>query len=384
MKTTLKAVLSAILITSASLAVAQSNQVQNASNYLRTMELDKAKASADAASVHESTRNSAKLWMYRGRIYLSIAESRKEEINKLDAEAAEKAVESFITCLKNDKDNIYKDQVKGELVQSAAGLFNKAKYAVDMKEYDKAIIYFDLLEQALPYDFDQGLKRNNITKENLLLIRFKTYAKAGNKEKTKELGDKLIEMKFKDPSVYTDMVKITLLEKDTVKALSYIDKGRLMFEDNMDLINQEINIYLAQKKTDVLKGKLQDAINLAPDNEVLHSILANLYEKTGDTDNAEKSYLKALEIKPDYEIANYNLGVIYFNTGNQWNKKLNDLPLNETTKAKEYEEKSKEFFRKAVVNLEKAYEVSPDKATKQRLKQLFVRLGEPEKAEKYK
>jgi len=94
--------------------------------------------------------------------------------------------------------------------------------------------------------------------------------------------------------------------------------------------------------------------------------------------------LKALEIKPEYDVANYNLGVIYFNTGNQWNEKLNALPLNETVKTKEYDAKAKEYFGKAVTYLEKAYEVSPDKATKQRLRQLHLKLGNTEKAEKYK
>ncbi|MGQ0829305.1 MAG: tetratricopeptide repeat protein [Bacteroidota bacterium] len=380
----MRAILSSILICIATIICAQNNQVVNMHNYVKSKEYDRAKLAADAAYVHESTKGSAKMWLYRGRVYQGIYESKIEADNKLDDEAQEKAVESFINCLKLDKDNIYKDEAKGPLVQSAAALNHKAKYYTSINEYDKANKCYDLLEQALPYDFDQGLKRNNITKENLLFSRFKAYSKAGNKDKTIEYGDKIIEMKYKDPTVYIDMAKISLLAKDTAKALSYIEKGKLLFEDNNDLISQEINIYLAQKKTDILKNKLIDAIAITPDNEILHTVLANLYEKTNDLENAEKEYLKALEIKPDYEVANYNLGVVYFNSGNEWNKKMNDLPLSETKKMKEYETKANEYFKKAVVNLEKSYEISPDKATKQRLRQLFLKLGETEKAEKYK
>ncbi len=380
----MKRILNIILCCATTLVVAQSNQIQNASNYLRSEDFDKAKSSADAAILNETTKSSAKLWMYRGQIYQKIYESKKEEVKKLDADAQEKAVESFITCLKLDKDNIYKDQVKGNLVQTCASLDYKVKYFIDIKEYEKALKGLDLLEQALPYDFDQGLKRNNITKENLMLTHFKTYARSGNKEKTKEYADKLIDIKFKDPSIYIDMAKIDLIDKDTAKALSYIEKGKVLFEDNMDLINMEINIYLAQKKTDVLKSKLIDAIAVSPDNEVLHGILANLYDKTNDKVNAEKEYLKALELKPDYDVANYNLGALYFNTGNEWNEKINALPLNETKKAKEYEDKKIEYFKKATDYFEKSYAVSPDKATKQRLRQLYLKLGEMEKADKYK
>ncbi len=381
----MKSIFFSMLIFSVALVNAQSNQVQNANNYLRSKEYDKSKAAADAASVNESTRGSAKLWMYRGLIYQAIYESKNEADNKLDAEGQEKSVESFITCLKLDKDNIYKDQMKGNLVIACAALDYKTKYYNSIKEYDKALKGLDLLEQALPYDFDQGMKRSNITKENLMLSHFKTYSLSGNKEKTKEYGDKLIDMKFKDPTIYRDMAKINLIDKDTTKALAYIEKGRLIFEDNIDLINQEINIYLAQKKTDVLKKKLQDAISVAPDNEVLHCLLANLYDKTNDAENAEKEYLKALEIKPDYDLANYNIGVLYFNKGNEWGEKLNSLPPSaDAKKIKEYEDKKNEYYKKATVNFEKSYEVSPDKATKQRLRQLFLKLGDNEKAEKYK
>ncbi len=157
-------ILSSILISATVIVNAQNNQVQNASNYLASQEYDKAKASADAASVHDATKSSAKLWMYRGKIYQDIYSSKKEEVNKLDNQAQEKAVESYITCLQLDKNNIYKDDVKGLLVVSSAALNNKAQNYIDMKDYDKAIQCLDLLEKALPYDFDQGLKRNNITK----------------------------------------------------------------------------------------------------------------------------------------------------------------------------------------------------------------------------
>ena len=379
--------ITAALVSISAISFSQSNQVQNASNYLRNKEFDKAKIAADAAAVHETTINNPKLWKYRGQIYQEIYFSKDAAIKGLDIEAEEKALESYIKCLKNDKDNFYKEEeggVKGLIVQATAAVSNKANVYKLNKEFDKALYCYDLLEQALPYDFDQGMKRANITKEKLMFFKFDTYKYAANKEKTKEYADKLIASKYKEPRVYTDMVKLALIDRDTTKALEYIGKGKLMFEDNMELVNSEINIYLARNKTDELKTKLNDAINLAPDNEVLHAILANLYQKTNEKEKAKQEYLKALEIKPDYEIANYNLGVMYFNSGNEWNEKLGALPPKETAKAKEYQTKANEYFKKAVVNFEKSYEVSPDKATKQQLRKLFLRLGETEKADKYK
>lgn len=383
----MKNIITAVLVSLTAISFSQSNQVQNASNYLRNKEFDKAKASADAAAVHESTMNNPKLWKYRGQIYQEIYFSKEPAIKNLDAEAEEKALESYINCFKNDKDKFYSTEdggVKGLIVQATAAVSNKANAYKINKEFDKALYCYELLEQALPFDFDQGMKRANITKEKLMYNKFETYRVAANKNKMVEYAEKLISVKYKEPKIYTDMVKICMVDRDTVKALEYIGKGKLMFEDNMELVNQEINIYLARKKTNELKDKLTNAIELSPDNEILHAILATVYQKTNENDKAEAEYLKAIEIKPDYDLANYNLGVMYFNLGNEWNAKLGDLPPKETAKAKEYEGKANEYFKKAVVNFEKSYEVSPDKATKQQLFRLFTRLGETEKAAKYK
>ncbi|MBL7930503.1 MAG: hypothetical protein JNL60_01290 [Bacteroidia bacterium] len=383
------------------LANGQSMQIQNMANYVRGKDYVKAKESADAAAVHENTKENSKMWLYRGNVYKKIYSDTSKKVRDIDQMAEEKALEAYINVFKYDKSGIYKDSkiddmgseygdngmdmnVKGSIVQAAAATKRKANFYAANKEYDKALYCFDLLEAALPYDFSEGMKRQNITKDKILYEKFEMYKNAANKEKTKEYAQKLIDMKYKEPKIYTDMVRLSLLDKDTVAALSYIEKGKILFDDNMSLIGTEIDIYIAQKKTKELQDKLKAAIELSPDNEVLHAVLGQVYEKSNDPDNAEKEYMKALEIKPDYEAINFKLGAMYFNIAADYNKKLNDLPPTETAKSKDYEAKIKDNFTKAVPFLEKAYEVTPDKAYKQRLYQAYTRLGNPEKAAKYK
>ena len=380
----MKKIILFLFISYSDLSFSQSMQVQNMFNYLRNKEYEKAKSSADAASIHETTKLSSKMWLYRGNVYKAIYTDTSKKVRDIDLAAEEKALEAYINCLKYDKDVIYKEDAKGPLVLTAAATRNKSNYYKQNKEFDNAIYCLELLELSLPFDFDQGIKRNNITKEKLLFDKFDLYKFAANKSKTIEYANKLIEANYKDSKIYTDMVKISLMDKDTSAALSYIEKGKIMFEDNMTLIGTEIDIFLARKKISELKDKLNKAIDLAPDNELLHAVLGQVYEKSGDLVNSEKEYLKALEIKPDYEIANYNLGVMYFNIGKEWNDKSGALPPKESAKAKEYDAKRDEFFKKAVANFEKSYEVSPDKQTKQQLRILFLRLGDTEKASKYK
>ena len=380
----MKKIILFLFISYSALSFSQSMQVQNMFNYLRNKEYEKAKSSADAASIHETTKLSSKMWLYRGNVYKAIYTDTSKKVRDIDLAAEEKALEAYINCLKYDKDVIYKEDAKGPLVLTAAATRNKSNYYKQNKEFDNAIYCLELLELSLPFDFDQGIKRNNITKEKLLFDKFDLYKFAANKAKTIEYANKLIEANYKDSKIYTDMVKISLMDKDTSAALSYIEKGKIMFEDNMTLIGTEIDIFLARKKISELKDKLNKAIDLAPDNELLHAVLGQVYEKSGDLVNSEKEYLKALEIKPDYEIINFKLGAFYFNLAAEFNKKLNDLPPKETVKSKDYNEKIIDNFKKAIPFLEKAFETNPDKAYKQRIFQAYSRLGETEKALKYK
>jgi tetratricopeptide (TPR) repeat protein len=370
------------------IAVAQDNQVLNSINYLKSKELDKAKTATDLAAENDKTKNSAKMWKARGDVYRAIYSDTSAKVRALDDDAEEKALKAYINCLvidlkENPKDPIYKPDVKGPIVMAANATNRKAGRLGQAKMFDKALADYDLVESALVYDFDEGMKRNNITKEKLLYNKYDMYGRAGDIPKMQEFADKLIAINYKDPKIFINMSNIMLGVKDTTKALHYIEKGKVLFDDNMDLVNQEINIYLARKKTTELKDKLIAAIS-ANDNEVLHAILANIYTKTNEFDKAEAEYMKALEIKPDYEVANYNLGVVYFNKGNEWSKKAGDLPPKEASKAKDYDAKAVEDWKKAIVYFEKSYEVTPDKATKQRLRQLLLKTGETERAEKYK
>ena len=218
-----------------------------------------------------------------------------------------------------------------------------------------------------------------------MYIQYRTYYAANNDpKKTKEIGDKLMAINFKIPLIYSSMAKLSLSQKDTASALSCLDKGLALFEDNLDLLTLQIDILMAQKKNDLLKQKLESALEISPDNDILHAVLANLYSKLNDMEKAEKEYLKAIDLNPKNEYAQFNLGALYFNTGNEWNKKSNDLPPKETAKAKEYEKKSDDYYKKAIVHFEEYYKIKPDAAVKQRLRQLYTRLGETEKANQYK
>ena len=369
-----------------SFSFSQSMQVQNAYMYLKEKKYDKAKLNTDQSVESDKTKSLPKAWLYRGQIYQAIASDADKNVNQLDPEAWEKAVESFVKCAQLDEKKIYKNDIKGGLSVSAGGLLNKIEGEYfSTKQFDKIISGCELLKTSIPFDDEDVLKRRNITNENILYIQYRAYYAANtDPAKTLETGNKLISINFKMPIIYTSMSKMALSQKDTTMALSIIDKGLGLFDSNLELISMQIDILLSQKKNAEVVSKLQNAIEVNPDNDIYHLVLANTYEKLGENEKAEKEYLKTIDLNPKNEFALFNLGNIYFSQGNDWNKKLNDLPPKETAKAKEYEKKSDDYFRKAVTYFEQYYQLKPDAAVKQRLRQLFTRLGETDKAAQYK
>ena len=361
---------------------AQSNKVQSAWNALKFKELDKAKAAIDLSAEHEDTRNDTKMWYYRGKVYLAINDD-KDKFKDLDHDAAEKSFVGFLNCLKTDKSGAYSSEENAApklLMAASVNLYNRSKEATYNKDYEKAIRYVNYLPEAFPYDKDKALVRKNITTESLNADLFRLYKASGNNPKAKEYGQKLVDINYKDPNLYLDMSRMMLEEKDTAKALKYIESGRLLREDDMSLIKAEMRIYIDQKKIDVLLEKTSKAIEVAPDNEMLYFVQASIYEQKGDRDKAEASYKKALEVKPDYMEANFNLGALYFNRGVDFNKKANDLPLDQTKKSKEYDDKANESFKLAIPYLEKAHELSPtENAINQTLLKIYKRTGNDEK-----
>jgi tetratricopeptide (TPR) repeat protein len=378
----------------------QSNNVQSASNALgyyekgttedpKDFELENAKNYIDLAAENESTNNHPKMWYYRAKIYMAIHKSKR--MKTLDPLAVEKAAISYMNCIKTDSKNLYSDECKGLVWLTGLGLFDDAIQFAQKNDFKTAMRYYELIFDIIPLDPDNNLKRNNITAEIVDKNMAYTAMRANDPATAKVHFQKLIDSNFNDPKIYLNMSRLHLDQKDTVNALKYIEKGKSLFDDNLNLITEEMNIYLAQGKTSILIKKLSESIEINPDNELLYLNRGMMYESVKNLDSAMIDYKKALELNPDQLDANYNLGVLYFNEAAGLANAANSIKSNdEFSKAKaKYEQK----FKDSEPYLEEALRLNDQKtedkqmmytATLNSLKQLYVRTGEMEKYEKIK
>lgn len=360
----------------------QSSNVQSAANELKDRRYAKAKQYIDLAAANEKTANDPKMWYYRGEVYLAIYRDTGE-LGKSEPDAAEKAAISYMNTIKTDKGNYHVEDAYNQVWICGVALFKKAQMAYESGDLERATRFYKFIFDIIPLDKENNLKRNNITPESLNRNLFLVASKAKDNVKAKEYLQKLMDAKFSDPLIYIYMSNIYLEEKDTAKALTYIDMGRNRFEDNQKLIDEEIRIYFAQGKIDVLIEKLTTAIEASPDNDALYFTRATLYGKRNETDKAIADYKQALEIRPDNFDANYNLGVVYFNKGaNMLNAASSIKNADEYAKTKE---KAEGVFNQAQPYFEKAHEINPkDIDVMTLLKQLYFRQNNMDKYNKIK
>jgi len=367
----------------------QSNNVQSAANSLKRNEVNDAKKWIDLAAENEQTANNSKMWYYRGKTYLAIHTDKAWQ--NLDDRAVEKAAISFINCLKTDDKKMYEEDCKNLIWVCGMGLFDKAIGFAQNNDFTTAMRYYNAIFEIFPYDAGENLKRQNITPEVVEKNMAYTAVKANDPATAKLHFQKLIDKKFNDPKIYLYMAKLHLDEKDTAKALTYVEQGKDLFENNTNLITMEMNIYLAQGKTDILIDKLSESIEANEFDEIIYVNRGMMYESKKDYTLAAADYKKAIEINPDNLDANYNLGVMYFNEAASMANAANSIKGNdEFSKAKE---KFEQKFRDSSPYLEAAMELNKQKtedelsmysATLNSLKQLYVRTGEMEKYEQVK
>ncbi|MBC8474748.1 MAG: hypothetical protein H8D60_03260 [Cryomorphaceae bacterium] len=392
-----KAIFTALLVAITSIALAQSHNITSAAILLqqynsekdisvRALKIKEAKEFIDQAFANESTSNEPKMWNYRAPIYLQIALKKPS----LDEDAILKATEAHIKCLqKDEKGRIIvrkwttEEDILAGLIQCGYKLFNVAIDKYNAKDYTGALKYYNAIFDIIPFDTEDQLKRENITKETILYYSFFASRDMKDNATSKKLLQQLIDINFNKPAIYIDMSNVYLEEKNTDKALEYLKLGRDMFEGDQSLINTEINLYIQLGRTSELIEKLGEAIALDSENDLLYFNRGTIYDQEGDFLNAEKDYKASLAINPDAFGTNYNLGALYFNAGVAINNKAND-----TSNNKIFEKLKKEAeasFAKALPFLETAYELNgEDKNTLLSLKQLYYLSGDYKKSEEMK
>lgn len=353
--------------------LAQQSAVVSAWSYLKNNELANAQKSIDGAILDEKTKIMAKTWDYRGNVYLAIYKDGGKQINVPNSLMT--AYESYAKASELDSKNEFKSSLDQVNFEMAYYFFNEGVPYYRDKNYDSAYQYFSISSNL----FENSKPNYTSTfSDTSLYYSGETAVLAGKLAEAKTIFNTLIERKYNDPGVYQNYANIFKTEKDTNQALTIIQSGRLLFPNDIGLINDEMNIYLTRGQFQLVIDKLKKAIELNPNSAEYHFVLGRTYENIADTSNARINYEMAISLKSNYFDAIYSLGAMYFNMAVEVNDSMNN-----TLDQKIYDKllpQRDQLFSKALPWLEQCHGLdAKDKNTLLALKELYARTNQLEK-----
>ena len=131
---------------------AQKSNVESAAIYLRNGELEDAKKTIELAIVNSETKDDPKAWYY----YIAVLDTiyrNPEYVKLVDADLAEKFFAGCKKCIETDVKKRYEFYCKDQAILNSAFMcFNKGSEAYGNKEYQKAIKYYQMVLEVIPYD----------------------------------------------------------------------------------------------------------------------------------------------------------------------------------------------------------------------------------------
>ncbi|MFZ5554298.1 MAG: tetratricopeptide repeat protein [Bacteroidota bacterium] len=330
-----------------------------------------AKEYIDKAAAHEETMKSAKMFFYKGQIYMVVgafSAAKEPEFTQFDAE---KTLDEAMNCFrqsianKNKKED-FSDQITMTMNQGRFIAFNQGIDYYNKKKYDSAMITFEgcveLMDVVGQFDtlsaFNAGLCAEKIK----------------NYDKAIKYFSKCADVKYNGASMYVTLVNTMFDAGKEDAAYEYIKKGRTEYPKDKDIIVTELSYHLRKNNNEEAEKALNLAISNDPKNQILYFSAGVVYDNLKRYADAEKAYLKAIELDAKYFDAYFNLGAMYHNEAADIYNKITDIKDN----ALYNQEKGKadELFKKAQPVLEKAREINPkDRDNLIMLRNVYGRLN---------
>ncbi|WP_396601384.1 tetratricopeptide repeat protein [Algibacter sp. R77976] len=261
-------------------------------------------------------------------------------------------------------------------------LYYAAATAVNVKEYDRALVLYEELKDLGFTDVKKEYYATDKETGKEVVLDKGTrdvYVKGGSHIKP---GERL--SKSKKPEIVKNIALIYISNGDNEKALSAIKDARVENPDNVDLIINEANIHLQLKDEDKFKTLIEEALVKQPDNEVLHYNVGVVNMNKGDVAKAQESFEKVLSLDPTYSDAALNLSNIYIEKGNVVIEDMGNLGMSKADDAK-YEKLKVEknaLFQKAADILTGFMSTNSGAGSDilTQLKNIYLALGESQKA----
>lgn len=325
-----------------------------------------------------------------GQAYVGILASGKKELIMKYPNIMNDAYNAFDNAKKYDTDKKFANDIKMGFAVLGPLFYQTAFELYKQKMYKPAL---DLTSKAVKIFEEQ--KNPNIY--GVFLLEGYCYQGANDSKNAISSLDKALKAHHANPpkeadpaipSAYALLGKLYADANDYENMNRVFTEGKSKFPDNEDIRKNEIVIYATNPALyEKALAKFEQDIQKNPNDELLKMAYAQLLESK-DLNKAVKVYESILEKNPNNKDVLFNLGALYNNLGKEKYDKANKSSDN--NEYKRLIEESKADFRKALVNIEKSFQLSTNASNEEKksmlkaLVQICTLLEENEKLKTYK
>lgn len=286
---------------------AQPNNVITAYMQLQEKQLDDARSYINKASEHVKTKEQAKTWYYRGKIYMAIYSDiiQGNDIYNIAPEnALLEASTSFEKATGMNTDRIDENQLRREYQITANYLLNEGVSKYNDKDFTTAARLFKkTVDVQKDFEIVDSLAMYNVALAS---------EKAGDMDQALTYYLECGRIGYNADVAFQSAALIYRNQGNTEGSLEVLDEGLAQDPNNVSLLITKINTLLAIDDFDGALFTIDQALVQMPDNPDLHYSRGTLLE-VSDKKQAMIAYKKAIELKPDHVNALYNLGAAYYN-----------------------------------------------------------------------
>ncbi len=350
---------------------------------------DKAKQKIDEAVSHEKTKDWAKTYVVKAKVYRNYHQKKKEDQKLLD-EALTSILKADELDIKGDakgkKKLRYRPEIVREMELLRVAFINAAVDYYKEKDYKNAHLTF---VKALTIDDAEAYKTSELNKNKGTIdtaIVFNTgvtayYAFDGEDKEMIEPTVKYLtlakEYNYGGVDLYKMLLTLHRDAQDTVAYVNIVKEGMETFPDEAVFLRELVAFYVKKGDPEPALLYLTKAIEKDPNNATFWFAKGTFHDQLGELEEAVKCYKKILEL-PDADSsvkldANYNLGVLAFNKA----RDLDQIATEEKDykKYKELDRVASEEFVKCIPYFENCIAIDPEnKNVLDVLKKIYYRL----------
>ena len=266
-------------------------------------------------------------------------------------------------------------------------LYNAALVATEAKDYNIALGFYEKLME-LGYS---GISMNYYAVE-----KESGKEQVFQDEKSRNFSVDVIGTHDSPRDEMAESVEIDILrsvaaiyktQENFLKSIEYLEKAKLINENDINLILLESNIRWDMGEVDAYQRLISKALEIEPNNVDLIFNLGVVNADKGNFDDAISYYDKAIEIDPSYTKAYLNAAALILEKEGPMIEEMNSLGMS-TADYNRYDElkiERENLYKSAIPYLEKVYNLENDNLSAARtLKNIYSALGDTEQENKYK